>query len=147
MTRLQLGRSPTSSVLAIIAVELFFLFLPLAIMWWYWEDHLNHTATHSPSFLESAELSMTSAVLYGLTMLKVFESTGRRSKKPLLVALYLYLLGMFVVSIISIGEVSRETTTRTAILQVANLTLGAITFFILGGRAEGNARGKHDTSE
>lgn len=111
-------------------------------MWWYWDDHLYHAKKYSPSFFESAELSMTSAVLYGLTMLKVFESTFLLPKTLGLVGIYLFLLAMFVISIIAIGEVSRETTSITGPAQCANLIIGAITFFILGGRSEASER-KH----
>jgi len=143
----------TKTTILNLFVETFFAVLPLIVLGAVWPDPGQH---HPESFWSGPELSMTSCILYGLTLARwlqgaVFAATRRRAtsdKNTHEVAasyaalLLLPLLGV-ILSVILIGQSMHSSGTwRVIAIHIINLVAAIMAFFVLGGHGIKLAEGE-----
>ena len=138
------GMPGTKTTILNLFVETFFAVLPLIVLGTAWPGAEEH---HPDSFWAGPELSMTSCILYGLTLARwlqgaVFaahrghQAADRNTHEVAAsyVALLLVPLLGVILSVVLIGRsVHSDGTWRIIVPQLANLLGAIIAFFILGG--------------
>jgi len=131
--------SKHASVLPHILIEIFFAVLPLMVLAAFWPDHGQE---HPNNFWWGPEVSITSCILYGLTVsrftmgiiqLGPASATARLMAPRAAALLLLPLLGL-IVSITLIAKLSIGTDNWFLLLsQYLNLVLAILIFLLLGG--------------
>jgi hypothetical protein len=138
------GRHGTKTTVLNLCVEMFFAVLPLIVLGAVWP---HSGERHPESFLSGPELSMTSCILYGLTLARllqgaVFAANRSRSSSAIdmqevaasYAALFLLPLLGTILSVILIGKSMQSAGTwRLMLLCSLNLATAILIFLILGG--------------
>ena len=127
-----------------LSTDAFFAVLPLLVMGLEWPPQSEF---HPTSFWLGPEISMTSCVLYGLGLSRLFQGsvvvsigerglTRARIRQVAAAHMFLSLIPMVGI-ILSIIAISRSLIPSTGFgwhaFQYANLVFAAMTFFVVGG--------------
>lgn len=138
------GDSQTKATALHLTTDAFFALLPLLVMGLVWPPDGAH---HPSSFWLGPEISMTSCVLYGLGLSKLFQGSvvvsvreGRPARDHIrqiaAVHMILSLIPMMGI-ILSIIAINRTLTPSAGFgwhaFQYVNLLFAAVTFFVVGG--------------
>jgi hypothetical protein len=139
-----MGMRGTKTTILNLFVETFFAVLPLIVLGAVWPDPNER---HPESFWSGPELSMTSCILYGLTLARwlqgaVFAANRRRAASDKdthevaasYAALFLLPLLGVILSVILIGQsVQSSGTWKGTAIHIMNLVAAIMVFFVLGG--------------
>ena len=134
----------TKTTILNLFVETFFAVLPLIVLGAVWPDPGDR---HPESFWSGPEMSMTSCILYGLTLARwlqgaVFAANRRRASPgnnthevaASYAALFLLPLLGVILSVILIGQsVQSSGSWKVVATHIMNLLAAIIAFFVLGG--------------
>jgi hypothetical protein len=134
----------TKTTILNLFVETFFAVLPLIVLGAVWP---NPQERHPESFWSGPELSMTSCILYGLTLARWLQgavfAAGRRQPDSdqdtdevaaSYAALFLLPLLGVILSVVLIGQSVHSSGTWTIVaIQILNLIAAILAFFVLGG--------------